>query len=215
MKMNPLLFLSSILLAFSNSANAQSFSCADFSIVGMVSDSLDSTVYNLSIEFSAPANTFVNYPYVSAVLDCNGDTVATGGMFFFGQFGQTTSDYPVTVSGSLSCEPFTAVFVYLNDAFVNDTCSLSFGANAGVNHVEDYNSIFTIFPNPSSNQVNIACDLSQVGSKYSLHDASGKQLSEGKLTATSTLVDIRNFPEGVYFFRVGDQFVNSFKVIKE
>lgn len=197
------------------SSNAQSFSCADFSIVGMTADSLDSTIYNLSIDFSASANTFVNYPYVSAVLDCNGDTVATGGMFFFGQFGQSTSAYPVTLTGSLSCVPLTAIFVYLNDASVNDTCSLSVGSNVGVIHQEDLNNKFTIFPNPSSSQVNIQCDLSQIGSKYTLHDFTGKQLSDGKLTETSTLVDISGFPQGLYFFRVGDQVVNSFKLVKE
>jgi hypothetical protein len=210
-------YLLSLLVVFGiqTTSKAQSFSCADFSIVGMAPDSLDSTVYNVSIEFSAQANTFVNYPYVSAVLDCNGDTVATGGMFFFGQFGQTTSDYPVTLNGSLLCEPLSAVFVYLNDASVNDTCSLSFGSNVGVINQEDLNNKFTIFPNPTSSQVNIQCDLSQIGSKYTLHDFTGKQLSDGKLTETSTLVDISGFPQGLYFFRVGDQVVNSFKLVKE
>lgn len=210
-------YLFSLIAVFGiqTSSKAQSFSCVDFSIVGMYPDSLDSTMYNLSIEFSASANVFVNYPYVSAVLDCNGDTVATGGMFFFGQFGQTTSDYPVTVSGSLSCEPLTAVFVHLNDAFVNDTCSLSFGANAGVVDYKDLKNKFTLFPNPTSNQVNIQCDLSQLGSTYSLHDFTGKQLSEGKLSATSTLLDLSGFPQGVYFFRLGDQQECTLKVVKE
>jgi hypothetical protein len=204
-----------VVLGIQTTSNAQSFSCADFSIVGMAPDSLDSTVYNVSIEFSAPANTFVNYPYVSAVLDCNGDTVATGGMFFFGQFGQTTSDYPVTLNGSLLCEPLSAVFVYLNDAAVNDTCSLSFGANAGIFNQNDFNSTFSIFPNPTSSQVNIQCSLSQIGSNYALHDCTGKQLSEGKLTTTRTSVDLSGFPEGIYLLRVGDQVVNSFKLVKE
>lgn len=215
MKFKFYIIVSVLLNFFSNSVHSQSFSCADFSIVGMAPDSLDSNVYNVSIEFSAPANTFVNYPYVSAVLDCNGDTVATGGMFFFGQFGQTTSEYPVTVSGSLSCAPLTAVFVYLNDASVNDTCSLSFGANAGLIDQGDLKNKFTLFPNPTSNQVNIQCDLSQIGSTYSLYDFKGKQLSDGKLTATSSLVDLSAFPQGLYFFRVGDQQEFTLKVVKE
>ena len=127
MKTKTLIIIVFILLNYCSTLFAQSVNCSDFSVIGVNPDTLNPNGYIVSIQFNATSNVFINYHQVSAVLDCNGDTVATGGLSFFGQFGQTTNDYPVTVSGSLACEPLNVVFVYSEDNFNDDTCLLTFG----------------------------------------------------------------------------------------
>jgi hypothetical protein len=176
----------------------QSVNCSDFSVIGVNPDTQNPNGYIVSIQFNATSNIFVNYPHVIAVLDCNGDTVATGGLSFFGQFGQTTNDYPVTVSGSLACEPLNAVFVYSEDNFNNDTCLLIFGATSGISNASQIVDKFSIFPNPSINQVNIQTNLSQIGTSYLVYDHTGKLILTGKLVSERTTVDMSSLQNGIY-----------------
>ena len=202
-------------ISFSCTFMAQSASCADFSVLGIAPNPFDSSAYDVSIQFSAPSSMHVNYPYVSAVLDCNGDTVATGGMSFFAQIGQTTNDYTVTLSGSLTCEPLTVVFLYSTDSFDVDTCLLSFGATAGFSETPETADAFSLFPNPVKSQVTIQTAISQLGTDYFLHDYTGKLILNGKIDSENTLVDMSKLSQGIYFFRVGPDLKQSFKAVKE
>jgi hypothetical protein len=215
MKTKTLLITVFILFNYFSTLLGQSVNCSDFSVIGVNPDTLNPNGYIVTIQFNATSNIFVNYPHVSAVLDCNGDTVATGGLSFFGQFGQTTNDYPVTVSGSLACEPLKAVFVYSEDNFNNDTCLLTFGATSGISNASQIVGKFSIFPNPSINQVNIQTNLSQIGTSYLVYDHTGKLILTGKLVSESTTVDMSDFSNGMYFFKIGDNLGEIFKVVKE
>lgn len=210
MKTKTLFLTLFIVLNYCSALFAQTANCSDFLIVGVSPDTLTPIGYNVSIQFNATPDVFINYPYVSALLDCNGDTVATGNMAFFGQVGQTTNDFPISVSGSLACEPLTAVFL-----FDNDTCLLTFGATAGISNFSEAIGEFFIFPNPSINQVNIQTNLSQIGTSYLVYDPTGKLMLTGKINSENTTVDISNFSNGMYFFKIGDNLGEIFKVVKE
>jgi hypothetical protein len=129
----------------------QTISCAEFSITQFYPDSLNTNDYQISIQGSSGPLEMVNYPHVAAVLDCNGDTVATGGLFWFGQLGETIQDYPVTLTGngSMACYPLTAIFIYGLDAGIEDTCFLSYGI-VGLNASLSNISNDLIYPNPSN-----------------------------------------------------------------
>ena len=215
MKTKTLIIIVFILLNYCSTLLAQSVNCSDFSVIGVNPDTLNPNGYIVSIQFNATSNVFINYPQVSAVLDCNGDTVATGGLSFFGQFGQTTNDYPVTGSGSLACEPLNVVFVYSEDNFNDDTCLLTFGEPSGISNTSQIVGKFSIFPNPSINQVIIQTNLSQIGTSYLVYDHTGKLMLTGKLFSESTSVDMSNFYNGMYFFKIGDNLEEIFKVVKE
>lgn len=215
MKTKSLLLAVFTTIGFSCTCMAQSISCADFTVLGINPDPVDPNVSNVSIQFSAPSTDHVNYPYVSAVLDCNGDTVATGGMSFFAQIGQTTNDYAVTLSGSLACEPLTAVFVYGIDAFDQDTCSLSFGTTAGLSDVSEMGHVFSLFPNPVKNQATIQTGIDELGTDYFVYDHTGKLMLTGRIDSENTPVDMSHLSRGIYLFRFGSDLKQSFKAVKE
>jgi hypothetical protein len=84
---------------------SQTISCSNFSITGIYPDTINPNDYQISLNFNANQSEFVAYPHFSAVLNCNGYTLATGDLFYFGQLGQTVQDYPVTITSNSWCEP--------------------------------------------------------------------------------------------------------------
>lgn len=137
---------------FSFSSLSQSSFCPNFTVTGSYQDTIDPSIYQVSVEFSAPDSIFVGYTLISAVLDCNGDTIATGSPFWFGQIGQTTQDYPITMNGQLNCSPYTAVFSYMDDMGNIDTCLLLYSTADLVENQQPSPQV-SIYPNPASSEL--------------------------------------------------------------
>jgi len=74
---------------------------------------------------------------------------------------------------------------------------------------------FSIYPNPSSDEITIKLSNSDVGSTYVIIDHSGKEIMNGKLSNTTTTININQLAVGVYMFQVGENVTQSFKVIKK
>jgi hypothetical protein len=192
-----------IVVNYCSTLLGQAANCSDFSVVGVNQDTLNPNEYYVSIQFNAASSIFINYPYVAAVLDCNGDSVATGGIFVFGQVGQSTLAYPVTVSGSLACEPLTVVFVYGDENLNNDTCAFTFGESSASVQLSEQSDKFSIYPNPAVNQVQIKTNHNHVGSNFYVYDFTGKMVFTGLLMAENTTVDMSEFSSGMYLIKIG------------
>ena len=137
---------------FCFSGYSQNSFCSDFSITGSYQDTIDPSTYQVSVEFTAPDSVFVGYTFISAVLDCNSDTIATGSPFWFGQIGQTTQDYPITLIGQPNCSPYTAVFSYMDDMGNIDTCLLLYSTTDLVENQQPSPHV-SIYPNPASGEL--------------------------------------------------------------
>jgi hypothetical protein len=177
----------------------QTISCSDFSITEVYPDSLNANDYQISIQSTAVPLQIVNYPYVSAVLDCNADTVATGGLFWFGQMGETIQNYPVTLTGngSMACYPLTVIFIYGLDTGIEDTCFLSYnfvGLNASLSNV----SIDLIYPNPS----NLVIQLGEIPEiDFRIINTIGQIELIGK---TQGVINVEFLNSGAYFLELSD-----------
>jgi hypothetical protein len=191
-------FILGITISFS-----QTIPCSNFAITGSYPDSLNPNDYQITINFNAGQNDFVDYPHVSAVLDCNGDTVATGGLFYFGQFGQTTQDYPVTILETTNwCQPLTAVFIY-GQGFLGeiDTCLLSFQLASITDLLEVQNTV--IYPNPVTNMLTIVVAPALVGESFSMVDHLGKVVRKGKIENLKNEVLTQGIESGIYTVLIG------------
>lgn len=177
----------------------QTISCAEFSITQFYPDSLNTNDYQISIQGSSGPLEMVNYPHVAAVLDCNGDTVATGGLFWFGQLGETIQDYPVTLTGngSMACYPLTAIFIYGLDAGIEDTCFLSYGI-VGLNASLSNISNDLIYPNPS----NLFIQLGEIPeTDFKILNTVGLIEMIGK---TQGVINVEFLNSGAYFLELSD-----------
>lgn len=201
-------------LGILSSAKAQSSLCSSFTITNVYADSMTSGQYQISIDFQDTASTFVNYPYVSAVLDCSGDTVATGNMFYFGHPSGASQDYPVNAIGSMSCLPLTAVFIY-GDSFGNtDTCLLTFGTT-GIFKPETDESAVLVYPNPTQNIISFNSTLEEIGKAYTLVDPMGKAVLSGRIVADKTTIDLTEQSSGIYLLNVDNQQGKTSRIVKE
>jgi hypothetical protein len=214
--LSPFLLLQTALITLVPAASAQTFFCSAFSVTNIHPDTVTAGVYQLSIQCVAGPNEFVSYPIVSAVVDGNGDTVATGGLFYFGQFGQTTLDYPVTLTGngSMTIYPLTAYFIINYSPGFTDTCQLYYGTS-GLLALNAPAGEITIYPNPAAETIRVAVPESLVGSTYSVVDISGRTALKGKVPANTTSLFVDELPGGTYFIVIGEERPKAFQVVKK
>jgi len=86
---------------------SSTISCSSFCVENISFDT--SGILNVSINFSGDFNDWIMYPYVSQVLNQNGDVIASGELAYFGQEGGTT--IPYSVSNSIFSAPFPPNFI--------------------------------------------------------------------------------------------------------
>ena len=111
----------------------------------------------------------------------------------------------------------TVVYTYTDNDSCTFTASLLMTVNActvGMNETENGN-LFSVFPNPAKNQINIKVDATLIGSSYTVFDNLGEKVLEGKINSENTIVELENLSGGVYLLSIGDNLKQTFKVIKE
>jgi PKD repeat protein len=74
---------------------------------------------------------------------------------------------------------------------------------------------FSLYPNPALNQINLKTDSRLLGSNYTVYDKTGKSVINGKIIAEQTVVELGNLSRGIYLLSIGENFKQTFKVIKE
>jgi len=110
----------------------------------------------------------------------------------------------------------TVVYTYTDNNNCTNTATLIMTVNAcvGINETENGN-LFSVFPNPAKNQINIKADATLIGSVYTVFDNLGKKVLEGKIISENTIVELENLSGGVYLLSIGENLKQTFKVIKE
>jgi hypothetical protein len=96
------------------------------------------------------------------------------------------------------------------DIFVSKLCIYNVGINESSNQ-----NLFSVFPNPATNQINIEIDASLVGSAYAIYDEVGKTILNGKLNSEKTNIDLNNLAAGIYLFNVEGNAKRTYKFIKQ
>jgi len=74
---------------------------------------------------------------------------------------------------------------------------------------------FNVFPNPTTNQINVKVDAKLIGESYSIYDKLGKIVLSGNLNAENMLIELGDLSSGIYLISVGENRRQTFKVIKE
>jgi hypothetical protein len=72
----------------------------------------------------------------------------------------------------------------------------------------------SVFPNPATDLITVKADNKMIGSTFIVTDKTGRQVLTGKLNNETTTLNISELPAGVYFFEIGNQKRQTFKVVK-
>jgi hypothetical protein len=77
----------------------------------------------------------------------------------------------------------------------------------------DVKNAISLFPNPTSNLINLKVDYRLIGTAYTLIDNLGKVVLHGKITSENTIIELNNLERGIYLLNLETKQV--FKVIKQ
>lgn len=100
----------------------------------------------------------------------------------------------------------TAVIRYavweINNPVLKDTLTyiLTVEQNSRIAET-DNRKIFTVYPNPSNDQINIESDF-QSGFTYSFINLTGEEVQTGHSELNSMIFSTGNFPSGIYFLKI-------------
>jgi hypothetical protein len=95
-----------------------------------------------------------------------------------------------------------------------DIWVVKLSAVIGVDEIVEQN-LFSVFPNPATNQINVKIDAKLLGSVYTVYDNTGRKVLSGQLNTENTVIELGNLSGGMYLFSVGENMQQTFKVIKE
>jgi hypothetical protein len=141
-----------ILYLVSIGVNAQEITCNSFCLTDVRMDTSSPNLMYVSLFFTGGNNDFINYPWIAEVINDQGDTVGVGTWNFFGQFGNTSNDYPVMVEFDTIPGNFNSTMVFHYDTSV---CLLTFPCS--MTGIEDHfeNHQLSIYPNPFSKETTL------------------------------------------------------------
>ncbi len=165
---------------------------------------MDSTGMQLEIDVFLEGDSalFINYPYVTAVTGVNGDTIATGFMNFFGQFGGTSQTYAANTSLDSLPINFSGTIYFRHDTLV---CSLPYPCETtGAIKYEFYESPI-VYPNPSDGKFTILHDRLSTGGRMDIYDVHGVRIYDTPWLGSPHELDLSNFPQGIYFLRLSNR----------
>lgn len=133
----------------------------------------------------------------SAYLHTNGHNLFRIGRNKLNNYFEGTIDDIGIWNRALSAQEISAV--YTNSLGVND-----FKQNTSI----------AIFPNPTTNILNIKAKADLINSEYKIYDQTGKIIETNKITEENTTIQLNNLPHGIYFLKVGN-IKQTFKVVKK
>ena len=61
-----------------------------------------------------------------------------------------------------------------------------------------------MYPNPTSEELNITITYKFIGSTYKILDPIGKKVLDGKINNTNTTIDVSTLSKGYYLLQIGD-----------
>jgi hypothetical protein len=132
------------------------------------------------------------------------------------QYNGVTND-TLTISNttlSNNNQPFRCIITSGICKDTSDVATLTVSNDVGI-HEYSKENLFSIYPNPSSNQINLKATSGIIGSTYSIYDYTGKVIMEGKIRQENTLIDLKHLAIGMYVFSAGTYKKQTIKIIKE
>ncbi|MCK3682713.1 PKD domain-containing protein [Maribellus sp. YY47] len=73
-----------------------------------------------------------------------------------------------------------------------------------------------VYPNPTTDYVNIKIDEIGFNDIYSIYDIGGKLLAQGQISSSDTRVNLSTYPQGIYMIRIANNDrIHNMKIIKK
>ena len=134
-----------------------------------------------------------------------------------GQYSGVTNDTLTVSNTTLSNNNQNFRCIVKSGSSCIDTTTiavLDVSVKNGINGNQRNHQGFAIYPNPANGQINVKIDASLIGSFYTVIDAGGRTIMNGKLSSVNSIISIESLANGEYIFKLGNRSSHTFKVIK-
>jgi hypothetical protein len=190
-----------VVLVIASSAitsHSQGISCDSFCITDIQMVSGKGNMWDITLAMEGSNTDFINYPYISLITDENGDTLATGIINFFGQFGGTSTIYPVTALVNSLPKNFAGTFYFNYDEVI---CELSFPCltNSIGSLSRNSDLEMQVYPVPASTCATIILNKRTDNIQFRLINSRGQIASPiQNITSRETHIDLGNLHGDIY-----------------
>ena len=134
--------------------------------------------------------------------------IANGGQFS----GATTNELTVSSITQLNDnQQFRCLISTPTCSLTSNVAILSVEQIVGI---ENARNTLSLYPNPTSDHVQLKVDASIVGQEYKLYDVTGKLRSIGKVETKQQVISLSEFPMGIYMFILNHNKLEPFKIVK-
>lgn len=181
-------------------AGAQNPLCDKLCVTEVKQDTFVPDQLLFSIYLDEDPNVFINYPYIVLATDHEGDSLAQGFLFFFGQFGGTTTEYPATIIPSSLPDPLEGSLLF---AYDTNFCQLDFPCIRSSDEVVTAVQELEVRPNPAQESIYVSGPAFLPGSTLQIIHMSGHLAGEFEIADENGVqVSTSHLPEGCYILRV-------------
>ena len=145
---------------------------------------------------------------------------STGSITWQKSLGGTSQDYAYAIQQTADGGYIVAGYTTSTDGDVTgnhgdyDYWVVKLSPAVGVVEITEL-SEFSVFPNPTTNQITVKVNPKLVGAFYTVFDNMGKMVLSGQLNSENTIIELGNLSGGIYLLNVGENSQQTFKVIKE
>ncbi|HZV70686.1 MAG TPA: T9SS type A sorting domain-containing protein [Saprospiraceae bacterium] len=192
-----------ILCLISFVTKAQEITCDAFCLTDVRMDTSAPNLMYVSLFFTSDEEDFINYPFISDIIDAQGDTVGHGTLNFFGQFGNTSNDYAVTVDFDTIPDNFIATMIFhYNDS----ACVLSFPCIMNSIENQNNNQSISIYPNPFSTETKVQSETPFRDLTIKIFDIRGQVVRQIEHQSGNEISLQRDdLSEGIYFVQLVEE----------
>lgn len=159
------------------------------------------------ISITEPIEVVAGFTQSTTSLTANLTNTSTGGTSYSWDFGDGTTSSTFNATHVYTTPGTYTVCLTANSTCGNDTtCQFVVVDNIGL--LEDPNEFIKVYPNPASTEINFVISGIEV-SAIEILDVVGKVIARKQVIGPKTKMDVINYSDGAYFYRV----LNSNNVI--
>ena len=159
------------------------------------------------ISITEPVEVVAGFTQSTTSLTANLTNTSTGGTSYSWDFGDGTTSSTFNATHVYTTPGTYTVCLTANSTCGNDTtCQYVVVDNIGL--LEDPNEFIKVYPNPASTEINFVISGIEV-SAIEILDVVGKVIARKQVIGPKTKMDVLNYSDGAYFYRV----LNSNNVI--
>ena len=133
-----------------------------------------------------------------------------------GQYSGTTNNTLKVSNITLinNNQKFHCIVTSGNCMETSNTAVLTVNNTMGLNE-QNAEILFSVYPNPANNYINIKADQKLYGSAFTIYDLVGKSVLQGKIVAETSKIELSSLSSGFYLIKIEGNYNKTFRIGKE